>query len=81
MKTMQWTVTIEEVENGYVARVGCKLLVFTSWEDLSKELTAYAKGEKTELAKELLKDIPICTESCTPEEEPRRELADSLARS
>lgn len=55
MKT-NYQVTIQEVENGYVVRVGCKMLVFTDYETLQKEQVAYFAGEKTELSSRLMKN-------------------------
>jgi hypothetical protein len=81
MKKMKWEVTIAEVENGYVARVGCKLFVFPNWFALEKELTAYAHGEKTQLSeqiKKVLRQDETC-ETAAPRQADSN-LADCLAR-
>lgn len=54
-RKMDYQVTIQEVDNGYVVRVGCALLVFGSWEKLWPELNAYAEGENTDLSRRLRK--------------------------
>jgi len=84
MKVMRWDVTIAEVENGYVARVGCKLFVFSSWEKLSKELEAYAKGGNTELSERIKEEMGQQPETtCEPPvgAGARQNLTDNLARS
>ena len=58
MKKMQNDVTIKEVDYGYIVTVGCKTLAFTTWQELNKELQAYAKSKTTELHKVLEKDAP-----------------------
>jgi hypothetical protein len=79
MRTMNWDVTICEVENGYVARVGCKLFVFNSWEKLNQELYAYATGEETELAEQVKKELPQ-EPTCAVGGAGLSSLAESLAR-
>lgn len=80
MKKMKWEVTIAEVENGYVVRVGCKLFVFTDWEAFNKELYAYAAGKSTELAGRVLKDMPTANDEAMPEQPRGAGITESLAR-
>jgi len=83
MKKMKWEVTIAEVENGYVVRVGCKLFVCQDWDFLVRELSAYAAGKKTQFAEEVMKGMPTPNEECTPEQPTlgsSREMTESLAR-
>lgn len=77
MKKMQWEVTICEVENGYVARVGCKLFVFNEWKQLLSELEAYRKGEKTKLSKQAQ---PECVQTAPQPCETQQSITDTIAR-
>lgn len=81
MKKMNYEITIAEVENGYVARAGCKLFVFETWENLNKELTAYANGKETELTKRIKEETveqPVC-QPATVQEAPVG-ITDNLAK-
>ena len=76
MKKLQWEVTLAGADNGYLVRVGCKLLVFENKQTLINELTSYINGEKTALAEELAKNecISESAGACMPS------LTDSVAR-
>ena len=63
MKKMQYEVTICEVENGFIVRAGCKLFAFAGYEEMEKELRAYAHGEKTELIAQIEKEAPPLAEA------------------
>ena len=87
MKKMKWEVTIAEVDNGYVVRVGCKLFVFELWSTLMGELNCYAKGEKTNLSESVLKEMET-VQPTAPSEQPEQpcgsrmpqSITDNLAR-
>jgi len=90
MITMKHNVTIQEVDNGYVVRVGCKVLVFEDSVDLLTELRAYIAGEETKLSKRTKEGMLISQElpdlSLTRAEAGRPSLGnvnigDGLARS
>lgn len=72
-KKMPWEVTILEVDNGYVVKVGCKTLVFESQEVLITELDAYMKGKETKLSEDLKKEFnqaptaEMSDQACVPE--------------
>ena len=51
MLDLHYEVQLAKAENGLVARCGCKVFVFTTWEELNTELTAYFTGKETELIK------------------------------
>lgn len=55
-RKMQYSVTIYEVDNGYLVKVGCKRLVFKDISELMHELSCYATGAVTPLSKELTKE-------------------------
>lgn len=77
-RKLLYEVTIAGADNGYIVRVGCKVLVFKNSEELIEEFAAYVRGEKTALSKELnpeVAEIPTCAEQPMPEG-----LADSVAR-
>jgi hypothetical protein len=71
MKKMQWPVLITEVDNGYQLEVGCRKLVFERQETMMAELMAYMNGKKTNLSKELKKDMQteglLGTQACVPQ--------------
>lgn len=73
MKKMQYQVTLQEVDNGYVVRVGCKLLVFEDRQKLLNELTAHIKGEETELSKKFKQQEAIA------QSEPQTSLSEQIA--
>ncbi len=84
MKKMQYEVTICEVENGFVVRVGCKLFAFANYEEMEMELRAYAHGEKTELTARIEKETPTCEggppQEAMPDPPSSRSVRDGLAR-
>lgn len=53
MKHMNWSVQIEEVDNGYQVQVGCVKLVFERQETLLAELMAYMNGKKTVISERI----------------------------
>ena len=82
MKKMKWEVTIAEVENGYVVRVGCKLFVFPDWEALYNELNTYIKGGKSKLSEKVTKDMTAdtCEGEAMPQQARGAGITESLAR-
>ncbi len=79
MKKMQHQVTIQEVDNGYVVRVGCKLVVFEDKATLLMELKACLNGKETELSERLKKED--ATDQAVPQPcDPTQNLGQTLAR-
>lgn len=79
MKKTQYQVTIQEVDNGYVVRAGCKLVVFEDKATLFAELKAYFGGKETELSEQLKKDATA--DQAVPQPcDPSMGLGQNLAR-
>ena len=78
MKKMQWDVTIGEAENGYLAKCGCKLFVFTDRQTLLDELVAYMDGKDTALSEQIKKEMP--TIMCQSEMATPNQLAGEVLR-
>lgn len=59
---MNWNVTICEVENGYLVKVGCKYVVFSSMNELLEELRLYMEGEPSDLIGKVKKSAGLVRE-------------------
>ncbi len=53
-----YQVTIQQVENGFLVRVGCKIFVCEEWAKIAEQLGAYFAGEETAFIKAQKDKIP-----------------------